>query len=169
LIQIWRTRFVDEHAVTRGSRESLKRQGNQIAEPSRRHCILARKKPIVGSESDIGDTFHRVSDKECPETPRRRCWYRFLEKNPGMSTVSGSRPLNGNGNFVALAGLPKSEDISSLLPFVEICSQERTGVICKHRIDTQRTGRHSRRSRVDDVRSTLHLRPGMPDLDMPNI
>ena len=53
-----------------------------------------------------------------------------------MSTVSRSRPLNGNGNFVALAGLPKSEDISSPLPFVEICGQERTSIIGKHRIDT---------------------------------
>jgi hypothetical protein len=44
-------------------------------------------------------------------------------------------------NFVALAGLPKSEDISSPLPFVEICSQERTGVICKHRISSVSAGR----------------------------
>src|SRR3984893_3558533 len=36
LIQIRRTRFVDELAVARTSRESLKRQGNQIAEATRR-------------------------------------------------------------------------------------------------------------------------------------
>src|SRR5665811_170102 len=108
LIQIWRTRLVDEHAVARASRESLKRQGNQITEATRWHCILARKKPIIRPESDIGDTFHRVGDQECPETARRRCRYRLLEKDPGVSTVSGSRPLNGNRNFVTLAGLPKS-------------------------------------------------------------
>src|SRR3569623_1860339 len=87
LIRIWRTKIVEEHAVTRASRESLKRQRNQIAEPTRRHCILAWKEPIVRSESDIGDTFHRVGDKECPETARRCCRYRLLKKNPSVSTV----------------------------------------------------------------------------------
>ena len=108
---------------------ALKRQCNQITESTRRHWILARKKPIVGSETDIGDTFHRVGDQECPETARRRCRYRLLEKDPGVSTVSGSRPLNGNRNFVTLAGLPKSEDISSPFPFVEIRGQEPTGIV----------------------------------------
>src|SRR5882672_9809421 len=129
LIQIWRTRLVDEHAVAGTARKPLERQCNQITEPTRRHRILARKKPIVGSESDIGDTFHRVGDKEGPETARRRCRYRLLEKDPGVSTISGSRPLNGNRNFLTLAGLPKSEDISSPFPFVEIRGQERTGII----------------------------------------
>src|ERR1700730_5902825 len=37
LIQISRTKLVDEHAVARTSREPLKRQCNQIAESPRRH------------------------------------------------------------------------------------------------------------------------------------
>jgi hypothetical protein len=57
------------------------------------------------------------------------------QATPSVSTVSGSRPLNGNRNFVALAGLPESEDISSPFPFVEIRGQERTGIVRKHRID----------------------------------
>jgi len=42
------------------------------------------------------------------------------QKNPSVSTVSGPRPLDSNGNFVALAGIAKSGDISSPFPFVEI-------------------------------------------------
>jgi len=57
------------------------------------------------------------------------------QKKPSVSSVSGSRPLNGNWNFVALAGLPKSADISSPFSFVEIRGQERTGIVRKHRID----------------------------------
>src|ERR1700738_679646 len=53
LIQIWRTRLVDEHAVARTARKPLKRQCNQITEPTRRHRILARKKPIAGSHSEF--------------------------------------------------------------------------------------------------------------------
>src|ERR1700681_1484343 len=37
LIQIWRTRLVDEYAVARTSREPLKRQSHQIPESTRRH------------------------------------------------------------------------------------------------------------------------------------
>jgi hypothetical protein len=48
-----------------------KRQGNQVAEATRWHGILARKKPIVGSESDIGDAFHRVGNQEGSETARQ--------------------------------------------------------------------------------------------------
>jgi hypothetical protein len=46
-----------------------------------------------------------------------------------VSTVSGSRPLNGSRNFATLTGLPKSEYISSPFPFVEIRGQKRTGMI----------------------------------------
>src|SRR5260221_6063782 len=63
LIRIRRKRIVDELAVARASRDPLKRQGNQVAEATRWHEILARKKPIVGSESDIGDALHRVGNK----------------------------------------------------------------------------------------------------------
>ena len=58
-----------------------------------------------------------------------------LEKNPGVSTVSGSGPLNGNRYSMTLARVPESEGISSPFPFVEIRGQERTGIVGKHRID----------------------------------
>jgi hypothetical protein len=57
-------------------------------------------------------------------------------KNPGVSTVSGSGPLNGNRYSMTLARIPKSEDISSPFPVVKIRGQKRTRIIRKHRIDT---------------------------------
>jgi len=102
----------------------LKRQGNQIAEATRWHEILTRKKPIVGSESDIGDAFHRVGNQEGPETAGQCRRNRLLEKYPGMSTVSGSGPLDGNRYSMTLARVPKSEYVSLPFPFVEIRGQE---------------------------------------------
>ncbi len=135
LIRIQRTKFVDELAVARISREPLKGQGNQITEPARRHCILARKKPIVGSESDIGDAFHRVGNKEGSETARQCRRNRLLEKDPRMSTVSGSGPLNGNRYSMTHASVSKSKGISSPFTFIEIRGQKRTSIIREHRID----------------------------------
>src|SRR5258708_500364 len=126
LIRIRRTRIVDELAVARTSREPLKRQGNQVAEATRWHEILTRKKPIVGSESDIGDAFHRVGNQEGPETARQCRRNRLVEKNPGVSTVSVSGPLNCNKYSLTLASLPKRQSIPSPNPFLDIRSQERT-------------------------------------------
>jgi hypothetical protein len=72
------------------------------------------------------------------KAPRRRAnaaGIGLLKKNQGVSTVSGSGPLNGNGYSMTLARVPKSEGISSPFPFVEIRGQERTGIVGQHRID----------------------------------
>src|SRR5260370_42479222 len=116
LIQMRRTRFVDELAVARTSREPLKRQGNQVAEATRWHGILTRKKSIVGSESDIGEAFHRVGNQEASATARQYLWNRLSKENLGVRTVSASGPLNLNRYCMTAARAANSKTISSPLP-----------------------------------------------------
>ena len=49
---------VDEHAVAGLARPSLQRQGDQVAETSARHRVLAREQPVVGLEADLRPAVH---------------------------------------------------------------------------------------------------------------
>jgi hypothetical protein len=53
-----------------------------------------------------------------------------------MSAVSGARTLDCYGNLQALASFTKSMDIVPPGFLIEISGKEKTGVVRKHRIDT---------------------------------
>ena len=62
LVRIWLELLVNKYGIFPLPRLLLQRQCNQISKPSFGQSILIRKKPIIGAETNLRTTLHRLSE-----------------------------------------------------------------------------------------------------------
>src|SRR5271165_2014242 len=62
LVCIWLELLVDKDGISPLPRLLLQRQCNQISKPSFGHSVLIRKKSIIGAETDLRTTLHRLGE-----------------------------------------------------------------------------------------------------------
>jgi len=63
---------IEKDAVALVARRFLQRQGDQVAEASLRHRILAREEPVVRVETQLGPPLHGLREHMRPEPPGER-------------------------------------------------------------------------------------------------
>ncbi|MGA2751064.1 MAG: hypothetical protein ABSG59_20040 [Verrucomicrobiota bacterium] len=66
----------------------LKRQCNQISEPTFGQRVLIGKKPVVGIETDFRTGFHRLSEDVRAQLARQRSGNGLFKEKPDMAAVT---------------------------------------------------------------------------------
>ena len=129
--------IVEEFAVAAPPGVFLQRQRDEISEPTFRQRILIRKKPVVGTQSDLGPSFHRFGQQVRAEFARETRGERFGEEQPDVSAIAGARALQRRGHLEPAARLEKRARILTPVRSVQIDRDEKARLIRQHRIHAQ--------------------------------
>ena len=68
----------------------LQRKGDEVAEAAFGQGVLIGKKPVVGSEADLGTALHRFCQEIGSQLSCEGCGDGFLKENPNVPAVAGA-------------------------------------------------------------------------------
>ena len=121
--------LVDENAVSFSPCQTLKRQGDQIAEAALRKDVLIWEHPVISFELELSSFFHSGGQKSRTEPSRFGAWNGILEEEPLMRSLPAARTLDRAWNVPFFTNIPHSRYVLTPALIIKIKREEKAGIV----------------------------------------
>jgi hypothetical protein len=134
LVRIGFEPFINEGAVAMLPGFVLKRQCDEVTEPSPRHRVLIREQPVIGLHTQLVSASHRLGNQVAPHPSCDVGGHRRREEKPRMRAVSGTRAFDRNRDAQGSARLGERNHIFLPRVLVKVDREEPARFVLEQRI-----------------------------------